>query len=153
MATDYAAMLREGYAAVTSVLDDEISRLEYLSDWVFGFTTYETEYSELFARKALEVCQAISAQETFVYIEQSENRLWYLMLLNTPFFATKIDWGTSVRGAWWSGPAPRYTIKLSCNGLWLDGRQVCEPLEFTRDQWRRFIAAVVAFGAEKPTFS
>jgi hypothetical protein len=32
----------------------------------------------------------------------------------------------------------------------LDGEQLHVTMEFTREQWREFIAAVVAFGIQEP---
>ena len=54
---DYRRMLEEGHAEIDAFQGQgRTSRLEYLADNVFDFTTYEGEYSELFAKKALEVC-------------------------------------------------------------------------------------------------
>ena len=136
------------FCLLGSTRNDE-GPLEYLADNVFNFTTYESEYSELFARKALEVCTAISDGKTFEYIKEPENRLWYLLMVNMPFFADKLEWGTSIRGAWWAEP-PHKRIKFSSCGLFLDGEQLHETMEFTREQWREFIAAVVAFGIQEP---
>jgi hypothetical protein len=141
---DYPRMLEEGYREIACV--DPVGRLEYLSDYIFDFTTYDGEMAELFASKALEVCSAISDSTTFEYIKDTEQYRWYLVMVNMPFFADKLEWGTSVRGAWWAEP-PHGRIKFDSCGLWLDGRQLYEPMEFTTDQWREFIAAVLAFGA------
>ena len=143
-------MLEEGHVETDCFQSQgRTSRLEYLGDHIFNFKTYESEYSELFAKKALEVCAAISDSKTFEYIKAPENRLWYLLMVNMPFFADKLEWGTSIRGAWW-GESPHELIKFDSCGLWLDGKQLYEPMEFTRDQWRDFIAAVLAFGVEEP---
>ena len=147
---DYSRMLEEGHAEIDSFHGQgRTSRLEYLADNVFAFTTYECEYSELFAKKALEVCAAISDGKTFEYIKQPEGRLWYLLMVNMPFFADKLEFGTSIRGAWWD-ETPHKKIEFSSCGLFLDGEQLPETMEFTRDQWREFIAAVVAFGSDEP---
>jgi len=138
-------MLQEGYEAIAST--DPIGRLEYLSDYIFDFTTYDREMAELFARRALEVCAAISNSTTFDYIRDAEQYRWYLVMCNMPFFADKIEWGTSVRGAWWGEP-PHSLIEFDSYGLWLHGEQLTEPMKLTRDQWREFIAAVLAFGVE-----
>lgn len=143
---DYKRMLEEGYKETAALLDDT-SRLEFLADHIFNFTTYEGDYSELFAKKALEVCAAISDRKTFEYIAQPEGRLWYLLMVNMPFFSDKLEWGTSIRGAWW-GAQPHNTIEFSSCGLFLDGEQLYKPMKFTEDQWREFVAAVIAFGAE-----
>jgi hypothetical protein len=142
---DYCRMLEEGWKE--SDINGPLGRLEYLADYIFDFTTYDREMAELFASRALEVCAAISGGTTFNYIKDAEQYRWYLVMCNMPFFADKITWGTSVRGAWWSEP-PQGKIKFSSCGLWLDGEQLHEPMEFTCDQWREFIAAVLGFGAE-----
>lgn len=96
---DYRRMLEEGYGAIAST--EPIGRLEYLSDYIFNFTTYDGEMAELFACKALEVCAAISNRTTFDYIKDAEQYRWYLVMCNMPFFSDKLEWGTSIRGAWW----------------------------------------------------
>ena len=147
---DYRRMLEEGHAETDTFQGQgRTSRTEYLSDHIFNFTTCEGEYSELFAKKGLEVCAAISDGKTFEYIAEPEGRLWYLLMVNMPFFSDKLEWGTSIRGAWWGEP-PSKKIGFSSCGLFLDGKQLHEPMEFTLDQWREFIAAVVAYGLEEP---
>lgn len=120
-------MLEEGYEAIAST--DPIGRLEYLSDYIFNFTTYDGEIAELFASKALEVCAAISGRTTFDYIKDAEQYRWYLVMVNMPSFADKLEWGTSVRGAWWGEP-PHARIKFDSCGLWLDNQQLYEPMEW-----------------------
>ena len=144
---DYARMLKEGYEAIAST--DPISRMEYLGDYIFDFTTYDSQMSELFASMALDVCAAISNRTTFNYIRDPEQYRWYLVMVNMPFFADKIEWGTSVRGAWWGEP-PHKRIEFTSCGLWLDNEQLHETMEFTQDQWREFIAALLAFALEEP---
>lgn len=143
---DYRRMLEEGYEEVAST--DAIGRLEYLSDYIFDFTTYDGEMAELFARRALEVCAAISDRATFDYIKDADQYRWFLVMVNMPFFADKINWGTSVRGAWWDEPS-KGAIKFESCGLWLDGEQLHESMDFTRDQWCEFVAAVLAFSREE----
>lgn len=147
---DYLRMLEEGYAQTYAFQrQGRTSRLEYLGDHIFNFTTDDGEMAELFARKALEVCSAISDRTTFDYIKDAEQYRWYLVMVNMPFFADKIECGTSVRGAWWSEP-PHGLIEFSSCGLWLDNEQLHETMEFKREQWGEFIAAVLAFGREEP---
>ena len=146
---DYRRMLEEGYAEVRAFFDSASaprSRLEYLGDYIFDFTTYDSDLGELFAGKALEVCAAISDGKTYDYIKDAEQYRWYLVMVNMPFFADKLEWGTSVRGAWWGEP-PHSLIKFDSSGLFLDGKQLHEPMHFTREQWGEFISAVREFAA------
>jgi hypothetical protein len=112
------------------------SKLEWVSDYIFGFTTYDSAKSELFAANALAVCDAISNGETFEYIKDDAQYNNYLMMCNTPFFADKLTWGGSIRGAWWDAP-----IKLESCGLWVKDEQILE-FEFTIEEWVEFLNAV-----------
>jgi hypothetical protein len=141
-AMDYRRMLEDGYKE-TSNFSGMMSRLEFLSDYIFDFTTYDGEMSELFAKKALEVCAAISNGTTFDYIKDADNYRWFLWLCNTPFLVSRLEWGTSIRGAWWD----LHGTELSTCGLWSGGMQITEPLTFNEKQWRAFIAALIAFAA------
>ena len=149
---DYLKMLEDGQAE-TGAFQGEggASRLEYLSDYIFDFTTYESEMAELFSSKAVEVCAAISDGKTFDYIGVSdENRMWYLLMCNMPFFAERLEWGTSIRGAWWDA-RPGKPITLDTCGLFWQGEQITETMEFTGAEWAEFIEAVREFAKEKPS--
>ena len=143
---DYLKMLEDGHAETDSFQGgSRTSRLEYLSDQIFDFTTYESEMAELFAGKAVEVCSAISDGNTFDYIGVSdENRMWYLLMCNMPFFAGRLEWGTSIRGAWWCA-RPGEPITLDTCGLYWKDEQIIETMKFTAAEWPEFIAAVREF--------
>lgn len=120
------------------------SRLAYLSENIFDFTTYDLEMSETFATKGVEVCAAINDAKTFEYIADAENYKWYLLMCNMPFFSLRLNWGTSIRGAWWDH---REHELRSC-GIWR-GEEQETVLKFSREDWQKFIAAIVAFADGK----
>ena len=141
----YRQLLEEGFEQCRHEGGgDPHARLEFLSDHIFNFTTYDGELAELFAIRALEVCSAISSKKTFEYIKDQEQYRWYLAMVNMPFFADRLEWGTSIRGAWW-GWYPRKTTEYSSCGLWQDDEQLHETIEFTEPQWIEFIAAILEF--------
>lgn len=121
-----------------------MSRLAFLSESVFDFTTYDSEMDELFARRAVEVCEAINTKTTFEYIEDEENYRWYLLMCNMLFFADKLDWGGSIRGAWWGGGMSGKIEFQSC-GLWDGDKQLSSPMKFSVEEWEMFIGAVIEF--------
>lgn len=137
---DYGHLLEHSFAVeAEDHHSSALGRLEYLADQIFDFTTYDGGMSRIFARKAVEVCEAITTKCTFQYIEKSvENYQWFLLMCNMPFFASRIDWGTSIRGAWWD-PKP-----LSSCGLW-DKRTQIDKLRFSYEEWDSFMLAVVEF--------
>jgi hypothetical protein len=148
---DYRRMLEEGYAAWRDVNPDGTpeNRVAYLGDYIFGFTTYDADMSAEFATKALEVCRAITERKTFEYIKDRANYRWFLWVCNMPFFSCRLNWGTSIRGAWWDISTPNET-DLDTTSFWLNGKQLTEPLQFSTEQWCEFIAALLAFGSEEP---
>ena len=76
------------------------NKLQYLGDYIFDFTTYDSNATELFAKNMLEVIDVIINQTQFEYIKDEAKYLNYLTMVNMPFLSNKIEWGTSIRGAW-----------------------------------------------------
>lgn len=77
------------------------SKLEYLSEYVFDFITYDSELSKTLGLMMIEVIQAIVDKQTFEYIKISDaNYVTYITMINMPFLKNKLSWGTSIRGAW-----------------------------------------------------
>lgn len=138
---NYLELLKHSYE-VMKTLDGcpPESPLEYLGDHIFDFTTYDGEMSALFARKAVEVEDAITAGTTFDYIKDAENYRWYLLMCNTRFFAGRLEWGGSIRGAWWD-----HEIRFQSCGLWLGDDQLADEMKFTQDEWKSFMRAVSDF--------
>ena len=146
---DYLELLKHSFTVETETSEcPPSSRLDYLGDGVFDFITYESEMSELFAAKAVEVCAAINDSKTFDYIKDAEQRKWYLLMCNLPFFADRLEWGTSIRGAWWGGKPGKQIEFQSCS-LWIGDEKCADTMAFSRDEWRRFIAAVIDFAGDK----
>lgn len=73
---------------------------ETLAD-LFGFTTYDSSIDKLLSENMIEVLECILQKKTFDYLDKSpENYLNYLNMVNMPFLKEKLEWGTSIRGAW-----------------------------------------------------
>ena len=142
---DYAEVLEKSYEDMREFQDENLSRLEYLAEHIFDFATYEDYMAELFATKMVEVCQAISDKTTFDYIDTDEGRMWYLLMVNMPFLAGRLDWGTSIRGAWWDLDGQNLH---SCGLLGADGKQQCE-WRFTPEEWEGFFEGIIAFAAKQ----
>jgi hypothetical protein len=121
-------------------LNEGATRTEFLASHVFGFTTYDGQADELFVGRALEVCAAISDGTTFSYIEDPDRYWWYLIMVNMPFFADRLNWGASIRGAWWDHEPQT----LETCGFW-KGEEQTLSLSFTLEEWLDFIRAMVEF--------
>lgn len=146
---DYLGLLEHSFTRQKEDEDSTAdSRLEYLSNHIFNFTTYDAKMDALFATKAIQVCEAINNRTTLEFIKDKDNYTWFLAMINMPFFLNKISWGTSVRGAFWQAPLSklpggnRYSIE--CDGIWLGDDQQME-FKVDRDDWQNFVEAMVLF--------
>lgn len=143
---DYKELLENSFKMVNiEQAPDALTRLEYLSDYIFNFTTYEQHCAEVFAKKALEVCRAITEKKTFEYISDDKNKTWYLLMVNFPFFSTRLDWGGSTRGAWWSVPSCETDHhSLDSCGIYVGEKQETD-LKIPEGEWGNFILAMLEF--------
>lgn len=142
----WLAMLEHSYAVAQGDECAPDSRLEFLSDAVFDFTTYDGGVSAHFAEKAVEVCAAISDGTTFEYIKDPERYQWYLLMCNMPFFAKRLEWGTSIRGAWWDVPDGGQKVN---SFLLYEGDEQILELALDAPAWEEFIAAMRKFASAK----
>lgn len=143
---DYLNLLNNSHEK-TCLYGEDISRLDYLAENIFDFTTYDSEMGELFGKKAIEVCVAISNKQTYEYQKNEEDYKWYLLMVNMPFFTGKLEWGGSIRGAWWNlHKDDEFVINSGC--LWQGNDQLLE-LRFNFKQWKLFINAVSDFASVK----
>jgi len=141
---NYKKLLEDGYEQIKIFQQDpDLTRAEYLCDHIFEIVTYDGEMAAMFGEKAVEVCNAILTGKTFEYIEDKERYKWYLTMCNFPFFKNKIEWGCSIRGAWWM---TYQTIKYTSCGMF-DGREQVLNFEFKENQWKEFIEAITEFSA------
>jgi hypothetical protein len=136
---NYRELLDRSYERENA--EEEQSRYAYLSEYIFMFTTYDSEISDEFGQIAVAVCEAVTNRTTFEFIKDPENYRRFILLCNTPFFSDRIEWGTSIRGAWWRFDM----IKMDSCGLWsADGDQL-EEISFPPEEWGTFMQEVIAF--------
>lgn len=142
---DYLKLLEHSYKVENKYCErQQKTRYEFLSKYIFDFTTYDGKAAELFGQKAVEVCEALLKRKTFDYIKNYVNYTWYLIMCNMPFFQGKLEWGACVRGAWWDfGMKKQITFRST--GLWDENVQHLEPFLFDVNEWLSFIAAIIEF--------
>lgn len=97
------------------------NRNQFLGSYIFDFTTYDNDLDEYFAKKMIEVINAILTQTTFDYIKDESNYLNYITMCNMPFLKNKLEWGASIRGAWFDNygypnEGENKVYKIGCGG-------------------------------------
>jgi len=76
------------------------SKMAYAGSHIFDFTTYDEEADVLFAKNMIEVLKCILDKEPFEYQKDEKQYINYLTMVNMPFLTDKLEWGGSIRGAW-----------------------------------------------------
>lgn len=83
--------------------DYKHTKYEWAASEVFDLTTYDSSIDELFVKKIVEVLKAIRDRKTFDYIKDENNYITYLAVCQLLTRFNWINWGTSIRGAWFDG--------------------------------------------------
>lgn len=96
-------------------------KMEYIGGCVFDFTTYDGGLDIVLGNRMMEVIECIINRKTFDYQNLGQDKYEnYIAMCNMPFLNGKLEWGTSIRGAWldecghYSEPEPReYEIGIT----------------------------------------
>jgi hypothetical protein len=94
----FIELLNNNYKEAKDLECSPETKMEYAGSYVFDFTTYDSEMDILFAKNMIDVLKCILNEETFEY--QKEQYINYLTMVNMPFLTDKLEWGGSIRGAW-----------------------------------------------------
>lgn len=138
----FRQMLEEGYSIELSYLDSTpMSRHQYLSDYIFDFTTYDSAISSEMAKQALTICKVINERSMLDYISDPIQYRSFIYYCNLPFFISKLDWGGSIRFPWWDHDG----IVFNSTGLWLNGQQIYDEISFSSDEWKLVINDMLVF--------
>lgn len=132
----YVIEAQQGVEPYTPADIESQARTATLGD-ILGIVTYDHEYEAKLIQIVVEVIDAITERTTFEYMEKgTANYENYLMVVNLAFFKDKLEWGTSIRDAWWDGKLYDGAIFTSANAL-------------NREEWSEYMRAVVAFAKEE----
>lgn len=137
---DFARVLEESFLIPDGSGYFYATRIQFLAREVFNLTTYESDFDELIGQEIFDVCMAITHKRNFDFVKDDEARGKYLRCVNMQFFKNRLDWGTSIRSAWWSHGGQ---VLETC-GL-MDGQFQILKIEFTGDEWEAFMVTLEAF--------
>lgn len=111
MKDDFLQWFNDSYKDyLQSYEDDDIKqayfkedyRFIFLSSYIFNVITYDDELDLEFGKKIYEVMKSIQGRTTFEYITEPDNYRNYILVCNLLNRFELIDWGMSIRGAWFS---------------------------------------------------
>ena len=107
----------KAYNSYKSCIECCNTKYEWVASEIFGLSTYDGELDEIFVKKICEVCKCIADRKTFEYIEASqENYITYILVCQILGNKEWIDWGTSIRGAWFTYSAIDDILFWECYG-------------------------------------
>lgn len=121
---------------------NEYVKYEWAAFNIFELTTYDSELDKLFVEAIVEVCHAIHERKTFEYIlDESKYKRFILVCQMLDKFHW-IDWGTSIRGAWFDEHAhphigPKVIVdedkwgEMNDEGEWV--KHTIEAVPFTEE--------------------
>lgn len=89
----------------------------FLAEDLFDFDLYDSGECKWFAHTMLEVIRVILEKKNYEFINAPERYRTYLLMVNMPFLKDKLEWGTSVRGAWWAFSGPGHEKTFSVRGI------------------------------------
>lgn len=76
------------------------NKYEWAASHIFNLATYDPDLDELFVKKILEVCRVILERKNYDYIRDDTNYITLISVCQRLNSLGWIDWGTSIRGAW-----------------------------------------------------
>jgi len=102
MSITFIEAIEKDYQETISQGDDyKMSKLAYVGNYIFGFTTYDYRMDEKLALKMTEVLKALIIGNPWQYHElNDDNYQNYILMCNSPFLKNNLEWGTSIHGAW-----------------------------------------------------
>ena len=122
----FAEMLEKEYQDHIEFGIFDGSRLEYLGGYVFNYTTYRSDLDEEFAKRTLKIIEVIHKRQNFEFISTEENHVEYITIVNMPFFRDKLEWGGSIRGAWFD----EYNVyKMDCERIVVEEGEIHEFIQ------------------------
>jgi hypothetical protein len=105
---DVIELYRKEYAFETKVIQEGSTKYTWAATQVFELTTYDISLDELFVKKIIEVCKAILEGRTFEYIRDESQYVTYILVCQLLERLNWIEWGTSIRGAWFEESHEKY---------------------------------------------
>lgn len=91
------------------------NKYEWAASHVFNIHTYDSSLDELFVKKILEVCKVILDDKNFEYIKDEKNYMSFVAVCQRLNSLGWIDWGSSIRGAWFKDTHDRWNTSSMVN--------------------------------------
>jgi hypothetical protein len=118
------------------------TKYDWAASRIFDLVTYDPSLDEYFVKTILEVCKVILEKRNYDYIRNKDQYLIYILVCQMLDNFNWINWGTSIRGAWFEATHHIIESKDILEDLeWgdSDGWHKIEHVPFTVDNLRALI--------------
>jgi hypothetical protein len=119
-------------------LEFDITKYSYIASIIFNITSYDSELDEFYVKKLLEFFEIIESNE--ILSDSLEDYKIYVLLANLPTIASILNWGTSIRSAFFTDP-----VVINTYGIFQEGKQINLNIKFSAENWIIFIEAIKGF--------
>ena len=130
-------LYRDDYKFECDNITRDCSKYSWAASEVFELTTYDRDLDEMFVKKIIEVCKVILENRAFDYIRDESNYVDYILVCQLLEHFHWIEWGTSIRGAWFEESHQKYYESqpiVKCPYTHAEG-----PIPFTVDNLKALI--------------
>ena len=131
---NYTKLLNESYEHATKNITTDC-RLEFIGAAILDVITYDSGMDKLYASKMLPVIKSIRHFDLDFQKQNEENYFWMINTHNIMPF--ECDWGSSIRGAWFSHEGQDIRVSWA----FYDGEQL-ERLKLSAEEFEKFIDAL-----------
>ena len=116
--------------------NEQQKRAMFLSDGVIGIATYDSDLDLDFGEMILETMLHITNCTTYQYIEDAANYKKYIQSAN--YILSMLEWGSSIRGAWFDAFHGTLKIDMPVNIPELNGYEY--EIQFNEEILTWFLA-------------
>ena len=116
----------------------KISKYEWASSEIFNLTTYDGSIDEMLVKHIIEICKVIMNRNNFEYIRNEANYITYILVCQLLDRFHWINWGTSIRGAWFETGIDAQQTPIIDTNLSVD-KHGCDKVSFTYDNLKALI--------------
>lgn len=110
---------------------DKWDKYHWAASRIFDLTTYDRGLDEIFVKDILEVCKVILEKRNYEYIEDEKNYLKYILVCQVLNKFNWLNWGTSIRGAWFEVDVYRDWVSKEAT---IRSRDILDELEWFSDK-------------------
>lgn len=111
---------------------------------MFGLTTYDSDMDETLVKMMMPTLISIGAGTNGAQMHDAQKYLNFCITVNMPFLQNRLDWGTSVRGAWYHFSDRPFDPHVGLVGTGSRGLDIIDAAPIVKGEETRFVQLIAA---------